>query len=252
MKQRYRMFQRGPVFYAEDSTTGKQTSLKTKEPSEARRLIAAKNEAHIQLALNLQIARAYLSATDPEIRTRTWQVVMDIMTTTKQGSTLRRWQGAMKDAAFNSIRDLTLLETRPEHFLRVLTSGTVSTNVFLRRLHNFALDMTWVAWPIIPRRHWPRIEYGDKRAITAEEHQKIIAGERNPEWRAFYELCWHTGGAQTDVSLLPPKTSIGKCASSVSLERRPILRWNFTSITASLLSLRNFQAVAGFFHTLRR
>jgi hypothetical protein len=63
MKQRYRMFPRGSVFYAEDTTTGKQESLKTKDRTEARRLLAAKNEAHVQPALNLHIARAYLSAT---------------------------------------------------------------------------------------------------------------------------------------------------------------------------------------------
>jgi integrase len=62
--------------------------------------------------------------------------------------------------------------------------------------------MSWVACPIIPRRQWPDVKYGLKRAITLAEHQKIIAGERNPEWRAYYELCWNTGGAQTDVALL--------------------------------------------------
>src|SRR4051812_34783658 len=193
MKQRYRMFQRGKVFYAEDTTTGKQTSLKTKDKAEAYRLLAVENEAHVQPALNLQIARAYLSATDPEIRTRTWQHVMDIIATTKNGNTLERWQTAVKDSAFNSIRHVALLETRPEHLLRVLAGGTVSTNVFLRRMHNFALDMSWIAWPIVPRKQWPKVRYAEKRGVTMDEHEKIIAGERNAEWHAYYELCWHTG-----------------------------------------------------------
>jgi integrase len=234
MKQRYRMFLRGRVFYAEDTTTGRQESLRTSDSSQARRLLAAKNESQVQPALNLQIARVYLSATDPEIRTRTWQHVMDIMATTKEGSTLKRWQGAIKDKAFNSIRCVTLLETCPEHFLLVLKSGTVSTNVFLRRLHNFVLDMSWVACPIIPKRQWPGIEYADKRAVTADEHQKIITGERNPEWRAFYELCWHTGGAQTDVSLLT--------AESIDWEMRVI---SFTrSKTGSRVELHFGDGVA--------
>jgi integrase len=202
MKQRYRMFQRGPVFYAEDTATGKQSSLKTKDQIEACRLLAAKNEAHVQPALNLQIARAYLSATDSEIRTRTWQHVMDMMGTTKHGNTLKRWHTAVKDVAFESIRHVPLLETRPEHLLRVLNTGTVSTNVFLRRIHNFAVDMGWIAWPIVPRKQWPRIKFEDKRAITLEEHQKIVEGERNSEWRAYYEFCWHTGAAQSDVARL--------------------------------------------------
>lgn len=39
---------------------------------------------------------------------------------------------------------MKLLDTRSEHFLRILTEGTVSTNVYLRRMHNFAMDMAWV------------------------------------------------------------------------------------------------------------
>ena len=35
--------------------------------------------------------------------------------------------------------------------------GTVSTNVFLRKLHNFCLDMSWLPWPVIPKRQWPAV-----------------------------------------------------------------------------------------------
>ncbi len=202
MKQRYRTFQRGPVFYIEDTTTGKQESLKTKDPLEARRLLAVRNEAHVQPALNLQIARAYLSASDPEVRTRTWQHVMDAMTVGKEGDTLVRWERAIKDKAFDRIRQLSLLETRAEHLLKVISEGTVSTNVFLRRIHNFVVDMSWIAWPVIPKRQWPAIHYKEKRAITAFEHQAILAMEHNAERRAFYELCWHLGGAQSDIANL--------------------------------------------------
>ena len=52
----------------------------------------------------------------------------------KQGATRDRWSYALRDEAFESIRDLPLLETRPEHLLRVMKDGTVSTNVFLQRL----------------------------------------------------------------------------------------------------------------------
>jgi len=60
--------------------------------------------------------------------------------------------------------------------------------------------MNWLAWPIIPKRLWPKIEYKPKRAIRADEHQRIIEREPNPENRSFYELCWHLGGSQTDVA----------------------------------------------------
>ncbi|MCX6901649.1 MAG: hypothetical protein NT105_23460 [Verrucomicrobia bacterium] len=61
MKIRFRMYRRrNGVFYCEDGATGKQESLGTKTRNEAERLIHAKNEAHIQPSVNLQIARAYL------------------------------------------------------------------------------------------------------------------------------------------------------------------------------------------------
>jgi hypothetical protein len=77
MKTKFILFRRGPVFYAEDTATGKQTSLRTKDETEARSLLNAKNEAHRQPVLNLQLARAYLSASDPAFTQRTWQSVME-------------------------------------------------------------------------------------------------------------------------------------------------------------------------------
>ena len=203
MKQRYGLIHRPwGVFYLKDKTTGEQTSLKTRDRVEAQRLLQAKNEAELQPALNLQIAQAYLSASDPEAGTRTWQRVMEIMGQSRQGPTLARWQSATKDAAFDLLRNTPLLATRPEQIFAVLKAGTVSTNIFLRRMHNFALGMGWLPRPVIPRKQWPAIEHKEKRGITAEEHQKILAGERDAEWRAFYELLWFVGGAQSDVATL--------------------------------------------------
>jgi hypothetical protein len=73
MKTKFIIFRRGSVFYAEDTTTGKQTSLRTKDETETRSLLNAKNEARRQPVLNLQLARAYLSASDPAFVERTWQ-----------------------------------------------------------------------------------------------------------------------------------------------------------------------------------
>lgn len=55
---------------------------------------------------------------------------------------------------------------------------------------------------MLPKRHWPAIQFHDKRAITLDEHQKIIARETDPAKRAYYELLWHFGGAQTDITRL--------------------------------------------------
>jgi integrase len=203
MKKRFRLIQRnirGGTFYCVDTQTGKRWSLQTSSRDEAEQVLQAKNQAERQPVINLQIARAYLAASDSGITTRTWQNAMDACGQNKQGETKDRWQHAMKQGAFDLIRQTLIIETRGHHFLQVLKAGTVATNTFLRRLHNFALDMNWLPWPIIPRRQWPPLHFGEKRAITKEEHYLIIQQERNPERRAFYELCWHLGGAQSDIA----------------------------------------------------
>jgi len=193
------MLFRSGVFYSFDRETGKRESLRTGNKLEAQRFLQAKNEGHVQPALNLQLAKTYLAASDPVTVTRTWRIVFEEIIKTKTGKTKLRWENAKKDVAFDLIRDRSLLDTRAEHFLSVLEKGKVSTNVFLRRIHNFSLDMGWLLSPVIVRRQWPKVVYREKRAITADEHQKIVARELNPENAAFYELCWHLGGSQTDV-----------------------------------------------------
>ena len=154
MRKRYRLYRRkqGGRYYIHDDVTGKQDSLHTTDRATALRLFHSRGEAQQQPAVNLQIARAYLAASDPQIATRDWQFVMDELVKLKKDQTQHRWQTAIKDKAFDSIRHLPILETRPEHFLRVLESEKVSTNVYLRRIHNFALDMTWLPWPVLAKK----------------------------------------------------------------------------------------------------
>jgi len=196
------MFRRGNVYWAQNNETGKQESLGTRIRSEAERLLNAKNEAHRQPVINLQIARAYLMVSDPQAATRTWQSVMDEIVKLKHDETHRRWLVAVKDRALDGIRALPILETRAEHFLRAMEKGKVSTNIYLRRIHNFALGMNWLPVPVVPKRMWPGFSFKDKRAITLEEHTAIVAREQNPERRAFYELAWHLGASQSDIAFL--------------------------------------------------
>ena len=202
MKNRFRLFIRSGIFYCEDTGTGKQTSLRTRDRAEAERLLAAKNEAVRQPAMNLQIAQVYLHHSDPTLATRTWQRVMEHIVTTKHGPTQSRWQTAIKDKAFDSIRHRRLLETTGEQFLTVLRDGTVATNLYLRRIHHYAVTMHWLPWPVLPKQHWPPLVYQAKRAITLDEHRLLLANERCPVRRAFYELLWHLGGSQTDIARL--------------------------------------------------
>ncbi len=74
MKDRYWLTQHRGVFYAMDSETRKKQSLRTRSKSEARRLLAAKNESARQPQLNLAMAKTYLSAHDPRMAERDWEV----------------------------------------------------------------------------------------------------------------------------------------------------------------------------------
>jgi integrase len=208
MKNRFRLISRGSrggALYCVDGSTGKRTSLGECTRDEAEQIVLAKNQALRQPALNLQIARAYLGGSDDGVATRTWQHVMDEMPKFKTGETQARWLTAIKDRAFNPIRTLCLLETKADHILHVLEEGTVSTNVYLRRLHNFAVDMSWLPWPVLPKRRWPTVKYKQKRAITRTEHEAILDREQNHERKAFYQLAWHLGASQTDIALLEAK-----------------------------------------------
>ena len=66
------------MFWCQDNGTGKQETLGTKDRETAVRVLHAKNEAERQTAINLQIARAYLAAADPEIATRNWQLIVKV------------------------------------------------------------------------------------------------------------------------------------------------------------------------------
>ncbi len=200
MKNRYWLFKRGGMYYVQDSTTGKQESLRTRDPKEAERLHLAKNEATQNRSLSLALARAYLTAHDPRMSKRTWQAVMDELSTHGREPSQRRCGREMQSKPFNLIRDRCLLETTGEDLLAVMRAGGVSTNHYLRRLHNLAIGMGWLPWPLLAPKLWPRTEPKPRRAITWEEHQQIASTECNTERRLYYELLWETGAAQSDAA----------------------------------------------------
>ena len=205
MKTRYRLTCRGirgGKYYCVDTTTGKRTSLRTGNEDEARQIVQAKNQAERQPVLNLQIAKAYLAGTDNGITTRTWQHAIEALTNTKQDANRERWLRVAKDKALAPLLPHVIIETQGELLLRVLQTGKVSTNVYLRRLHNFCVDMNWLPWPLVPKRQWPAVHYKEKRAITLDEHQRIVTAEVNRERKVFYQLCWHLGASQGDLALL--------------------------------------------------
>ena len=238
------------VYYLKNKTTGEQTSLKTRDKKKAQRLLQAHNDAEAQPQLNLALARVYINGADPKLGTRTWQEVMEHIAEKKTGETRRRWDVAILDKNFESIRNMAVAETRPEHFDNVLADGKVSTNVYLRRIHNHALGMEWLLKSVIPRLQWPRPVFKPKRAITFEEHCRIIEaetaaarrnqGSRNSdqphydERRDFYELLWHTGASQTDAAYLMAE-DINWNARTISYSRKKLQTRATSAIKPALI-----------------
>ncbi len=201
MKTKFKIFRRdNGVYYTEDTTTGKQASLHTKDEAEAASLLHAKNEAQRQPVLNLHLARAYLTASDPAFVERTWSVVMAQLQARGKESSRERFASAFKSPALNGLRNKKLLETTTDDFFAVFRCAKPSTICFLQRLHHLALSAGWIAIPIVAPNLWPKYKPKDRRGITRDEHETLLAKEKKAEWRLYLELLWETGAAQADAA----------------------------------------------------
>ena len=138
------MFRRaGGNFYARDKITGRSESLGTSERTQAKQLLAARNQAAAQPQLNRTMAKAYLSAKSPDLLTRTWADVMEHYTASGVESTRKRKAAAFRSRPFALLRDIALMDTEAEHLLAVLQNERAgnSAHHYLRRLHNYALHL---------------------------------------------------------------------------------------------------------------
>ena len=203
VQQKHRLYRRrNGNFYWQENASKKQGSLRTRDRREAQTLLNAMNEAQRQPILNLSLARTYLAAHDPKMMTRAWGHVMTEMSTHGIPTTQERASRAFCSRGFDPIRHKPLVQTTAEDLLEILHANGNSVGHYLRRLHNLAVDLGWLAWPILSKRAWPKILSQVKRAITAEEHEAVIASERNVERKAYYEVLYETGAAQTDCANL--------------------------------------------------
>jgi hypothetical protein len=98
------------VFYSEDTVTGRQHSLRTQNEAEASTLLNAKNESFRQPALNLQVARAYLTASDPALVRRTGQDVMEEIRTHGKEETQIRYTRSMKSKVFDGLGNWRIVD----------------------------------------------------------------------------------------------------------------------------------------------
>ena len=62
------------------------------------------------------------------------------------------------------------------------------------------MNLGWIAVPIVAPYLWPKYEPKDRRGITQDEHQSVLAREKKAEWKLFLELLWETGAAQSDAA----------------------------------------------------
>lgn len=149
--------------------------------------------------LNLHLARAYLTASDPAFVERTWSAVMEQMQSRGKESSRERYASVFKSPSFDGLRNKKLMETTADDFFAVFKQNKVAINEFLKRLHNFALHLGWIAIPIVAPYLWPKYEPKDRRGITQAEHETILANEKKAEWKLYLELLWETGAAQSDA-----------------------------------------------------
>ena len=198
---RYRLYRReNGVFYWQENGTNKQGSLQTKDKREAAKLLNAKNESHREPTLNLSIARAYLAAHDPRMSKRTWGDVMLEMGMHGIAATRERCARTISSRAYDPIRSKSVVQTTAEDLLTIIHANGNSIAHYLRRLHNLAVDLGWLAWPILTKRSWPKKPSKRRRAITTQEHTLIVASEKNLEKRSYYQFLYETGAAQSDAA----------------------------------------------------
>ena len=233
MKQRFWLFKRGKTFYVQDSETGEQKSLGTRDRDEANRLLELKRQSAADPGFRQLLLRACLAPENGMLAKRTWQAVMDEMTSHGKESTRARCQRAFDSSWFDRIRKAKILETGAEHFLAVLNTCPCSVNHYLRRLHNLALGLGWLPFPVLPPRLWPKPEYKEKRAITRAEHDQILAVEKNQERNLFYQILWEIGAAQSDTAELRAER-IDWSARTLSFQRMKTGSWSHIRIGKSL------------------
>jgi hypothetical protein len=193
METRYKVYQRGNgIYYLEDVVTSQQESLRTRDRKKALTLLVARNQAAAQPALNVTMAKAYLSGRSPELSTRSWNDVFEDMILSYQASSRKRFTTFSKSAPIQPLKRMLLIETEASHFLNALRHPQAgsSTNKWMRIVHNRALDLGWLLAPVLARKVWPAFRTQKTIAITAEQHKRLVAAETDEEFARYLEVLW--------------------------------------------------------------
>jgi hypothetical protein len=226
MENRYRVYRRdNGIHYIEDVVTKQQESLRTRDKKQALVLLVARNQAAAQPALNVTMAKAYLSGRSPELSTRNWSDVFEEMITAYDGSTKKRFQSFVKSAPVQHLKRVPLIETDASHFLNTMRHPRAgsSTNKWMRIVHNRALDLGWLLAPVLARKVWPAFRTKKGIPITLEQHRRLVEAEVDEEFARYLEVLWETGGAQTDIACLH-RDNIDPFCQRLTFNRRKLER----------------------------
>ena len=150
MKSRFILFRRAGVFYCEDTTTRKQTSLRTKDEAEAvapaQRQKRSLPPARPECPNRPRLPDGDRSSDRPADMGKRHGADADA----RQGFDHEaRCARAMQSKAFDGLRRVKLIETTAEDFLTILNGGKVSVAHYLKRLHNLALSLGWLSVPVL-------------------------------------------------------------------------------------------------------
>lgn len=177
----------------------------TRNETEARKIVQAKNDAVNLPLMNLVMAKTYLAAQDLKLVSRTWADVMEMFRKRGKPAAQMRHARVVRNRPKQYLRDKRLVEATADDFFHALSLGTNSTVLFLQTLHNDALGMGWIPAPILPRKRWPKMQKKIRRAITEAEHKMMVAAVGDAEWRLYLQLLWSIGASQTDGANLTSK-----------------------------------------------
>ena len=215
MKTRYRLIHRGRghgTFYCVDSKTGKRTSLGKATEEEARQIVDAKNQAERNQCSISSSPRPTLRARTPKCPSEPGSMPWRSSPSQSEAPIRNAGSEAAKDRALSLLWPKVIVETEAELVLKVLRIGTVSTNVYLRRLYNFCVDMNWLPWPIVPKRQWPMSGFRRRGPSPGRSTVGSSIGKRIPSEKHF--ISWPgTWEPPSRISLtLKPRTSTGRIA----------------------------------------
>lgn len=192
------------VYSSHDKMTGARRSLRTRDYAKAAELVNALNQEYADKQHAEALAHIFLEKAGRTLCKMTWAEAMEACWSREglRENTVNGLKRVFGGKCFAALRPMLICETYAEHFREVLKNGAPSTSKFLRTLQCFAIEQGWLHAPLLPNKVLRMKKQKDTKAITWEEHQRIVASEKRPEWKRYYTMCWLVGGGNTDMANL--------------------------------------------------